>query len=86
MSGSELQEWLETEMGLLQFVEEVRAIVGVEEYEQLLKWVSRPGPHPSADEIEQMEARLGVLRELLERWEPIVDPEMARSIAGQVEF
>jgi len=62
------------------FVQVVKQVTTEEEFELLLRWASRRGPRLSEAEIERIEARAGVLRELLERWEPVEFVAAERSV------
>jgi hypothetical protein len=70
MSPREIQEWLTTPLGRPEFVRVAKFIAGAE-YELLLKWASRSELVSSDAQWERAELVAGVVRAVLERWEPV---------------
>jgi hypothetical protein len=83
MSPSDIQEWLATPFGRPEFVRVARFIGGAE-YELLLRWASRGEPVVSDAELERAELMAGVVRALLQGWEPVDDSVAKRFVAEQV--
>ena len=84
MSWGAVQEWFGTKLGLPVFARTLKGITTQEEYELLLRWVSRREPHLREAEIERIEERAGVLAQLMERWEPVEVHAEGRSSAESV--
>jgi hypothetical protein len=64
-------------------VRSVKFFTTEEEWELLLRWAARRGPHLREAEIDAIEARAAVLAELLERWEPVGVEAALRCVAEQ---
>jgi hypothetical protein len=78
-----MKEWLTTPLGRPEFVGVAKFIAG-DEYELLLRWASRSEPVVSDAEMERAELMAGVVRALLQRWEPVDDSVAKRFVAEQV--
>jgi len=86
VNGSDLRDWFGTELGLQEFVRSLKFFTTEAEYALLLKWVSRRGQRLNEAEIDWVEGRALVLRELLERWEPVEVLAALRCVAQQGEL
>jgi hypothetical protein len=55
VNPDDLVDWYRTPLGMTAFLAKVRSVVSEEEYELLLRWVSRRGPRLTEGEREQAE-------------------------------
>jgi hypothetical protein len=83
VSGSDLEDWFSTPLGLVDFIRQAEQHTSEEEWQLLLRWASRREPHLSEADRQRAEALADRVRALLTRWEPVEAQEALRSVAWE---
>ena len=77
------RDWLGSDLALPGFARAVRAAIGDERYELLLRWSSRRGPRLSAEQFAEAQRLAEMVKALAVRWEFIEAPKAWRHAERQ---